>query len=81
MARSNIRDRSILFLCRENSSLSFIAGAIAKKLLPPKAQIFSAGLKQDEIDLKRCKCYEKSELMFQARSQKSKTSYRRVTLI
>jgi arsenate reductase (thioredoxin) len=52
MARSNIRDRSILFLCRENSCLSFIAEAIAKKLLPPKAQILSAGLKEDKIDPK-----------------------------
>jgi protein-tyrosine-phosphatase len=52
MARSNIRGRSILFLCRDNGCLSFIAEAIAKKLLPPKAQIFSAGLKQDKIDPK-----------------------------
>jgi arsenate reductase (thioredoxin) len=50
MARSNIRDRKILFLSQENDCLSFIAEAIAKKLLPPKTQVFSAGLKGGKID-------------------------------
>jgi arsenate reductase (thioredoxin) len=45
MAHSKIRDRKILFLSQENDCLSFIAEAIAKKLLPPKTQVFSAGLK------------------------------------
>src|SRR5262245_53007626 len=52
MARSNIRDRKILFLSQENDCLSFIAEAIAKKLLPPKTQVFSAGLKEGKIDPK-----------------------------
>ena len=50
MARAKIRDRNILFLSRGNGCLSLIAEAIAKKLLPPKTQIFSAGAKKDEID-------------------------------
>lgn len=50
MARSRIRDRNILFLGRGNGCLSLIAEAIAKKLLPPKTQIFSAGAKKEEID-------------------------------
>src|SRR5262245_3475524 len=50
MARSNIRDSKILFLSQENDCLSFIAEAIAKKLLPPKTQVFSAGLKGGKID-------------------------------
>jgi protein-tyrosine-phosphatase len=52
MVRSNIRERNILFSGQKNSCLSFIAEAIAKKLLPPKTQVFSAGLKQDKFDPK-----------------------------
>ena len=52
MSRSKIRDRKILFLCRENSCLGFIAEAIAKKLLPPKTQVFRAGPTQGKIDSK-----------------------------
>jgi arsenate reductase len=52
MKRSNIRDRNILFLSHDNDCLSFIAEAIAKQLLPPKTQVFSAALKQDKIDPK-----------------------------
>ena len=52
MTRSKIRDRKILFLSQENDCLSFIAEAIAKKLLPPKTQVFSAGLKEGKIDPK-----------------------------
>ena len=52
MARLKIRDRKILFLSEENDCLSFIAEAIAKKLLPPKTQVFSAGLKEGKIDPK-----------------------------
>ncbi len=52
MGRSNIRDRKILFLCPDNSCLSVIAEAIAKKLLPPKTQVFGASLKQDTVDPK-----------------------------
>src|SRR5262249_46787721 len=50
MARSRIRDRNILFLGRANGCLSFLAEAIAKKLLPPKTQIFRAGAKKGEMD-------------------------------
>lgn len=52
MVRRNIRDRNILFLCHDNACLSLIAEAIAKQLLPPKTQIFSAGLKPERIDPK-----------------------------
>src|SRR5262245_19077912 len=52
MTRSNIRERQILFLSHENDCLSFIAEAIAKKLLPPKTQVFSARLKEGKIDPK-----------------------------
>lgn len=52
MMRYNIRDRNILFLSRDNDCLSFIAEAIAKQLLPPKTQVFSAGLKGGRIDPK-----------------------------
>jgi arsenate reductase len=52
MVRSNVHDRNILFLCRDNDCLSFIAEAIARKLLPPRTQVFSAGLKAGEIDPK-----------------------------
>jgi protein-tyrosine-phosphatase len=44
MVRANIRDRTTLFLCEDNACLSLIAEAIGKRLLPPKTQIFSAGL-------------------------------------
>ena len=50
MARSSIRERKILFLSQDNDCLSFIAEAIAKQLLPPKTQVFSAGLKGGKID-------------------------------
>ena len=50
--RSKIRDRNILFLSRSNDCLSFIAEAIAKKLLPPKTQVFSAALKGGKVDPK-----------------------------
>jgi protein-tyrosine-phosphatase len=50
MVRSNIRDRNILFLCHDNACLSPIAEAIAKEHLPPKTQVFSAGLKPGKID-------------------------------
>jgi arsenate reductase (thioredoxin) len=53
MVRSNIHDRNILlFLCQDNDCLSFIAEAIARKLLPPRTQVFSTGLKAGEIDPK-----------------------------
>ena len=50
--RSNIRDRNILFSGQDNSCLSFIAEAVAKKLLPPRTRVFSTGLKEDKIDPK-----------------------------
>jgi len=50
MTQSRIRNRNILFIGRDNGCLSLLADAIAKKLLPPKTQIFTAGLKQDQID-------------------------------
>src|ERR1700751_2598763 len=52
MVRSKIRDRKILFLSRDNSCLSLIAETIAKRLLPPRTQVFSAGLKQARVDPK-----------------------------
>jgi arsenate reductase (thioredoxin) len=50
--RSKIRDRNILFLSHNNDCLSFMAETIAKRLLPPKTQVFSAGLKGGQIDPK-----------------------------
>jgi arsenate reductase (thioredoxin) len=52
MVRSKIRDRKILFLSRDNSCLSLIAETIARRLLPPRTQVFSAGLKQAKVDPK-----------------------------
>ena len=52
MTRTQIRDRNILFVCRDNGCLSFLAESMAQRLLPPKTQVFSGGLKQDKIDPK-----------------------------
>ena len=37
-------------MCHDNACLSLIAEAIAKEHLPPKTQVFSAGLKPGKID-------------------------------
>jgi arsenate reductase len=50
MVRSNIRERKILFLCQDNACLSLIAEALAQEHLPPKTQVFSAGLHPAMID-------------------------------
>jgi arsenate reductase len=50
MVRSNVRDRNILFLCHDNACLSLIAEALAKEHLPPKTQVFSAGLNPAAVD-------------------------------
>jgi protein-tyrosine-phosphatase len=50
MVRANIRGKTILFLCDDNACLSLMAEAIGKRLLPPKTQIFSAGLVPQRID-------------------------------
>ena len=47
--RRSIRERNILFLCRDNACLSQIAEAMAKHLSPPKIRIFSAGVKPQTI--------------------------------
>jgi protein-tyrosine-phosphatase len=47
--RRSIHERNILFLCRDNASLSQIAEAMAKHLSPPKIKIFSAGVKPKTI--------------------------------
>ncbi len=44
MPRRKIRERNILFVCADNSCSSQIAEAIAKRLAPPKTQVFSAGI-------------------------------------
>jgi len=44
MFHRNILERNILFLCQDNSSTSQMAEAVAKRLVPPKTRIFSAGL-------------------------------------
>jgi arsenate reductase len=49
MARRNIREKNILFLCPDNSCNSQMAEAIAKRLAPPKTRVFSAGLTPGEI--------------------------------
>jgi arsenate reductase len=48
--QSKISNRNILFLARDNDCLSFMAETIAERLLPPKTQVFSAGLKGGQID-------------------------------
>jgi protein-tyrosine-phosphatase len=48
MVRSDIRDRNIL--CDDNACLSVIAEAVARERLPPKTQVFSAGLTLNKID-------------------------------
>ncbi|HEV8340883.1 MAG TPA: arsenate reductase ArsC [Candidatus Binatia bacterium] len=49
MARRNIRERNILFLCQDNSCTSQMAEAIARRLAPPQTRIFSAGITPREI--------------------------------
>ena len=49
MARRNIRERNVLFLCADNSCASQMAEAIAKHLAPPQTHIFSAGIAPREI--------------------------------
>jgi arsenate reductase len=49
MMRRNIREKSILFLCPDNSCNSQMAEAIARRLAPPKTRMFSAGLTPGEI--------------------------------
>jgi arsenate reductase (thioredoxin) len=50
MVRSSIRDRNILFLCKDNACLSLIAEAIARRLRPPQVKVFSAGMQPQAID-------------------------------
>ena len=50
--RSKISERNILFVSKTNDCLSIIAEAIARKLLPPKTQVFSAALRGGKIDPK-----------------------------
>jgi protein-tyrosine-phosphatase len=50
--RSKITGRNILFLSQDNDCLSFMAETIAKRLLPPKTQVFSAGLNGGQIEPK-----------------------------
>ena len=47
--RREIRDRNVLFLDQDNSSLSQMAEAVAKHLGPPKVRIFSAGVTPGKI--------------------------------
>jgi arsenate reductase (thioredoxin) len=48
MRRKNL-ERTILFLCEDNSCLSQIAEAAARHLAPPRTRIFSAGVKPSSI--------------------------------
>ena len=50
MVRRAVFDRNILFLCQDNACLSLIAEAIARRLSPPRTQVFSAGLKPQGMD-------------------------------
>ncbi len=50
MRRSTMCERNILFLCIDNSCSSQIAEAIAKRLAPPKTQVYSAGIFPSRID-------------------------------
>jgi len=42
-------EKTILFLAEDNASLSLMAEAMAKHMGPPKARVFSAGLKSGRI--------------------------------
>ena len=42
-------ERTILFLCDDNSSLSQMAEAAARHLAPPRTRVFSAGVKPSSI--------------------------------
>jgi protein-tyrosine-phosphatase len=44
MAQSAGWKKKILFFCQDNACLSVMAEAIARRLGPPKVQVFSAGL-------------------------------------
>jgi arsenate reductase len=50
MVRNKIRDRNILFICEDNACLSLMAEAIANRLRPPQAQVFSAGVRPRTVD-------------------------------
>jgi protein-tyrosine-phosphatase len=47
--RRAIRERNVLFLDQDNSSLSQMAEAVAKHLGPPKVRVFSAGVNPSTI--------------------------------
>jgi protein-tyrosine-phosphatase len=50
MRRTHL-ERNILFLAEDNGCLSLMAEAMAKHMSPPKARVFSAGLKSGRIPL------------------------------
>jgi len=47
--RRTIRERNILFLCKDNACLSQMAEAAAKHLDPPRTRIYSAGVNPSTI--------------------------------
>ena len=48
MRRTHL-EKNILFLAEDNASLSLMAEAMAKHMSPPRARVFSAGLKSGRI--------------------------------
>ena len=42
-------EKNILFLCQDNAGLSLMAESMAKHMSPPKARVFSAGIRPGQI--------------------------------
>jgi arsenate reductase len=71
MVRRTIREKSILFLCADNSCTSQMAEVIANRLAPPKTRIFSAGINPRAIDPTAIKVMQ--ELGLEMLDQRSKS--------
>lgn len=69
MRRTSL-ERTVLFLCRDNTCLSQMAEASAKHLAPPITRVFSAGVKPAAIPLRVVRAMQ--ELGISMKGQKSK---------
>ena len=81
MARANIRDRNILFLCQHNGCLSFMAEAIARRLLPPKTLVFSAAVKERRIDPRTVQVLHESGINVSSQEAKARDGIGDIDLI
>jgi protein-tyrosine-phosphatase len=68
--RRAIRERNILFLCEDNTCVSQIAEAMAKRLSPPKIRIFSAGIKSSTIPVHVYKVMQELGISLSGQSSK-----------